>query len=108
MNIKVFNQMSKINETCHIEWHESCKCKYRLDASVCNDKQCWNNGKCKCESRELLGKGRCDNRFFCNSSICEYECDKSCDAGEYLDYKNCRCRKKLIEMLVDECSQGSN
>ena len=26
----------------HIEWHETCKCKCRLDASVCNNKQRWN------------------------------------------------------------------
>ena len=24
------------------------KCKCRLDASVCNKKQCWNNDKCRC------------------------------------------------------------
>ena len=30
--------MSKTNETRHIEWHETCKCKCRLDASVCNNK----------------------------------------------------------------------
>ena len=27
--------MSKTNEKRHIEWHETCKCKCRLDASVC-------------------------------------------------------------------------
>ena len=26
-----------------------------------------------------------------------YECDKLCDVGEYFNYKNCNCRKKLIE-----------
>ena len=26
--------------------------------------------------------------------------DKSCDAGEYLDYKSCKCRKRLIDKLV--------
>ena len=39
LNIKVFNLMSRTNETRHIEWHETCKCKCRLDASVCNNKQ---------------------------------------------------------------------
>ena len=34
------------------------------------------------------------------------ECDKSCDIGEYLDYKNCRCRKKIIDKLVEECSEN--
>ena len=39
LNIKVFNLMSKTNETRHIKWHETCKCKCRLDASVCNNKE---------------------------------------------------------------------
>ena len=37
INFKVFNLMSRPNETRHIKWHEPCK--YRLDASVCNNKQ---------------------------------------------------------------------
>ena len=39
MNIKVFNQISKANETRYVLWHETYKCKCRLDASVCNNKQ---------------------------------------------------------------------
>ena len=35
LNDKVFNLMSKTNETRHIKWRETCKCKCRLDASVC-------------------------------------------------------------------------
>ena len=53
LNVKVFNLMSKTNETRHIKWHETCKCKCR--------------------------------------------CDKSCDVGEYLDCKNCKCSKKLAD-----------
>ena len=34
--------MSRTNETRHLEWHETCKCKCRLDASVCDNKQCSN------------------------------------------------------------------
>ena len=49
LNVKVFNVMSRTNETRHIEWHETCKCKYRLDASVCNNKQRWNNDKFRFE-----------------------------------------------------------
>ena len=40
--VKVFNLMSRTNETRYTEWHETCKCKYRLDATVCNNKQRWN------------------------------------------------------------------
>ena len=38
INIKVFNLMSRTNKTRHIKWHETCKCKCRLDESVCNNK----------------------------------------------------------------------
>ena len=31
----LLQSMSKTNETRHIKWHETCKCKCRLDASVC-------------------------------------------------------------------------
>ena len=55
--IKVFNLLSRTNETRHIEWHETCKCKCRLDGSFCNNKQGWNNGKCRCEAKKLIDKG---------------------------------------------------
>ena len=51
INVRVFNLMSRTNETRHIEWYETCKCKCRLDASVCNNKQRWNNDKCRCECK---------------------------------------------------------
>ena len=31
--------MSRINETRYIKLHETCKCQWRVDAIVCNDKQ---------------------------------------------------------------------
>ena len=34
-----------MNKTWHIRWHGTCNCKYRLDESVSNNKQCWNNDK---------------------------------------------------------------
>ena len=45
LNIKVFNLMPRTNETRHIKWHETYKCKCRLDASVCNNKQRWKEDK---------------------------------------------------------------
>ena len=47
----------------NIKWHETCKCECRLDAIVCNDKQCWNNSKCQCEYKELIDKGLCDKGY---------------------------------------------
>ena len=66
-----------------------CKCKCRLDGSVCNNKQCCNDDKCSCECNEMIDKGVCDRGLIWNPSTCEWQCDKSCDVGEYLDYENC-------------------
>ena len=88
-----------------IKWHETCKCKCRLDASVCNNKQCWNDDKCWCECEELIDKGVCDRGYIWNPSNCECECDKSCDVDEYLDYENCKCRKRLVDNLVEESNE---
>ena len=73
---------------------------------VCNNKQRRNKTKCRCECKELIDKGVYDKRFIWNPSICECECDKSSDVGEYLDYENCNCRKKLVDKLVDECTEN--
>ena len=95
-------EVSRTNETRHIEWHKTFKCKCRLDASVCNNKQRWNKDKCRCECKESIDKGICDKGFIWNPSNCECEYDKSCDVGKYLDYKNCKCRNKLVDKLVEE------
>ena len=105
LNVKVFNLMSRINETKFIEWHEKCKCICRLDVIICNNKQRWNKNKCRCECKKLIDKGICDKGFIRNPSICESECDKNCDISEYLDYKNCKCRKKLAAPIIDECTE---
>ena len=107
-NVKAFNLMSRNNETRHIKWHKTCKRKCRLDASVCNNKQRWNKDKCRCECKELIDNGICEKGFIWIPSNCECECDKSCDVGEYLDYKNCKCRKKIIDKLFEECSKNIN
>ena len=98
--------MSTTNETRHIKWHKTCKCKCRLDASVCNNKQRRNEDKCRCESKELINKGMYDKGFIWNPSNCEFECDKSCDIGEYLDYKNCNCGKRITDKLPEACSEN--
>ena len=54
--------MSRTNEARHTEWHETCKYKYRLDASVCNNKKRLNDDICRCEWKELIDKGVCDKR----------------------------------------------
>ena len=68
LNVKVFNLMSRTNETRHIEWHETCKYKCRLDSSVCNNKQPSNDHECRCECKELIDKVVCDRGSIWNSS----------------------------------------
>ena len=53
----------------------------------------------------MIDKGVCDKGYSWNPSNCECECDKSCDFGEYLDYRNCKCRKRLVDKL-DECGEN--
>ena len=105
LNVKVFNLISTTNETRYIEWHETCKCERKFGANICNNEQRWNNDKCRCESNELIDKEVYDKGLIWNPSNCECECDKACDVGEYLNYENCKCRKKLVDKLVEECTE---
>ena len=112
LNIKVFNLVTGTNETRCIGWHESCKCKCRFNSSVCNNKQRWNDDKYRCECKELIDKGVCDKVFILNPSNCECECYKSCDFSEYLDYKNCECKNRFVNKLVErsyteECTENT-
>ena len=105
MNIKVFNMLSRINETRKIVWHKTCKCICHLTSAICNDKQEWNENKCSCECKEdLVSKLVCDKGYMWNPSTCASECDKYCEIGQYLDHKNCVCRKKLIDDLIEQCT----
>ena len=54
----------------------------------------------------MIDKGVCDKGYAWNPSNCECECDKSCDFGEYLDYENCKCRKRLVDKLIEECNEN--
>ena len=36
-----------------------------------------------------------------NPSNCEFECGKAYDVGEYLDYENCKYRKKLVDEYTE-------
>ena len=73
--------MSTTIETRHIKWHKTCKCKCRVDSTVSNNKQRWNEDKCRCKCKELTDKG-------------------ACDVGEYLDYESCKCRKRLVDRQI--------
>ena len=46
MNIKVFSQISRTNETRYVSCHKTCKCK------------------CRCQCKELINKRICDEDLF--------------------------------------------
>ena len=96
--------MPRTNETGYIKWHKTCKCECRLDVLVCNDKQRWSENKCRCECKGLIDKGVCDKGFTWNPSNCECECNTAFDISEDLDYKNCTCKKRVVDKLVEECN----
>ena len=56
----------------------------------------------------MIDKGICDKVFIWNPSNCECECDKLCDVEEYLDYENCKCRKTLVDKLVEESREADD
>ena len=56
--------------------------------------------------QKIIDNRRCNKEFIWNPSNCEWECDKLCDVEEYLDYKNCKCRKRLIDKLVEGCGEN--
>ena len=88
--------MSRTNELRHIKWQKACKCKCRLDASVSNNKQCWNKDKCKFECKGF------------NWNPCECECNKSSNIGKYLEYENCKYTGRFINKLAEECNEKTD
>ena len=54
----------------------------------------------------MIDKRVCDKGFIWTPSNCECECDKSCDIDEFLDYENCKCSEKLVDKLVEECTES--
>ena len=44
--------------------------------------------------------------LYWNPSTFDCECNKSCKIDEYLDIKNCSCKKQLISKLVLECEDA--
>ena len=56
--------------------------------------------------KNWLTKNWCEKGFNWNPSNCECEFDKSWEVGEYLNYKNCNCRKRLADKLVEEYNEN--
>ena len=54
----------------------------------------------------MIDKGIFGKGFIWNPSNYEYQCDKSYNVEEYLDYATFKCIKRLIDKLVEECSEN--
>ena len=105
VNMQVYNFLMRLNETRNVLWHESCKCVCKLNSSVCNNKQIWNDDTCRCDCNEdFAGIISCAKGCMWNPSTCECQCDKWCKQGQYLDHKNCICKNKLIGRIIEECT----
>ena len=106
LTVKIFNLMTITNETRSIKCHETCKCICRLNKIICNNKRRWNKDKYRCECKELIYKRVCDKGFIFNPSNCGWEYDRSCNMGQYLDYSDCKWKKKLIDLIIEECTEN--
>ena len=54
----------------------------------------------------MINKSSGDKVFIWNPSNWECECVKSCDVREFLGCENCKCRKKIVDKLVEECIEN--
>ena len=109
VNMKVYNFLMRLNEAHNVLWHESCKCVCKLNASLCNNKQIWNDDTCRCDCKEdFPGIINCNKGYMWNPSTCECQCDTWCKQGQYLDHKNCVCKNKLIGRVIEECTSVIN
>ena len=100
LNVKVFNLMSRTNETRRIEWHETCKCEFKFRANVWNNKQRWNKDKCRCECKELIDKEVVIKDLFRILVIVSVNVIKRVKL-EYI-----QTMKIVIALLIDECTEN--
>ena len=109
VNMQVYNFLMRLNEARNVLWHESCKCVCKLNSSVCNNKQIWNDDTCRCDCNEgFAGMINCAKGYTWNPSTCECQCDIWCKPGQYLENKNCVCKNKLIGRVIEECTSVIN
>ena len=70
VNMQVYNFLMRLNETRNVLWHESCKCVCKLNSSVCNNKQIWNDDTCRCDCDEdFAGIISCDKGYIGNQVL---------------------------------------
>ena len=50
----------------------------------------------------------CNKGYMWNPSTCAWECDMWCKPGQFLDYKKCVCKNKLIGKVISKCTSIIN
>ena len=55
----------------------------------------------------MIDKGFSKKEFIWNPNNRECDCNKSSDVSEYLNHEKCKCRKKLVNKLVEECTENN-
>ena len=81
VSVKSFDLISKRHVLKNISFHQSCKRGCLLDETICNNKQKWNESKCRCECLEI----------------------KDCDVGFSWNVTSCSCEmKKAAALIVEE------
>ena len=82
---------------------------FKLNSSVCNNKQIWNSNTCRCDCNEdFAGTINYAKGYTWNPSTRKCQCDTWCKPGQYLDHKNCACKNKLIGRVIEECTSIIN
>ena len=109
VNMQVYNILMMLNETCNVLWHKSCKCVRKLNSSICNNKQIWNDDTCRCDCNEdFAGIINSTKGYTWNPTTCECQCDTWCKPGQYLDHKNCVGKNTLVGKVIEECTSIIN
>ena len=102
---RIFKHMTTISKNVYIEVLNDIVNKYNNTVhrtiKMLRVVLVWNKDQCRCECKELVDKGVCDKGFIFNPSNCKCECDKSCNTRQYLDYSDCKCKKKIIDLIVE-------
>ena len=75
VNMQSYTFLMRLNETRNVLWHESWKCVCKLNSSVCNNKQIWNDDTCRCDCNEdFTDITSCNKGYTWNPSTCECQC----------------------------------
>ena len=74
VTVKMFDLTNLENTAKQVKFRKSCKCVYKINSSVCSEKQKFNKDKCRCQC--LLNK-KFQNDFVWNYSNCGCEYKKT-------------------------------